>query len=230
LTYPLPKELGRITLFITRNKSGFGDMHVKYRLYNTNNSGILLNSKKKFACSTTYHLVSSAFEEFDKSKESFIGKIRADSQKHIYHVYDNGSTSNSTSPKNVNQRKELCILPFIDESEEPHCPISKSNISKLVEKYERGTENIVFQTEESKWDDEAQEYVLPFDTQIWEQSVKNFRLELKSGIPIDFNESPVFLEFGKVEKDRYQMTLRWPFSILAAFSVAVSAIEGPVIN
>lgn len=224
-------------------------MHVKYRLHNISNSGVLLNSKKKLTCSTTYHLVSSVYEEFNKSKESFVGKIRADSQKRVFHAYDNGKRAHCTSDENSKTRRELCaivhkkqsnkkicykkfdwIIPFIDESGEQHCPTSKDDKSSLSYQYETNSENIVFQTEEPKWSDETQEYILQFDSQIDKPSVKSFKLKHKSGMPECADESSVFLEFGKVNEDKYQMTLRWPFSIFTAFSVAISAIEAPVIN
>ena len=249
LIKPVPKQLGNVSLIMTRHKSGIGNMQTKFRLYNNNNSGILLNSKKKIACKTSYHLVLSAFEQFDKKKESFVGKIRADSSKHSYHIYDNGSSKHSTSLKNTQSRKELCaiahrknasqnsfvksfdcILPQIDEEGVQMCPEAKGEFSELADGYETSTNHIVMQTVEPKWNDKLQQYVLNFGSDADTKSVKNFKLELKSGIEVGSGESHEFLEFCKHEEDKFELTFRWPFSVMAAFSAAVSAIEAPVLN
>lgn len=54
-------------------------------------------------------------------------------------------------------------------------------------------------------------------------SVKNFQLVEQTPPEEEFEE--VVLEFGKSSNNEFSLTLRYPFSILNAFAIALSAFD-----
>lgn len=247
LMSPLPKSLGTVKLVFTRHRGGFANLNCKYRLYDETQKIFFLNSKKKVTCQTPYHLISCAFEAFDNTSVSYCGKLRADHSKHHYTVFDDGGSIKKIptllpqysrremcavvhkkhTEKSVYTKTFDCILPYIDDNGVQRCPQPINQHARLMDGYETGTENIVLQTVEAHWDKRKDRFTIDFSKRVKKKSIKNFQLRLKSGVPLDPDESDVFMEFGKMSKDTFAINVRWPFSLLAAFGVAVSACEAP---
>ena len=73
---PIPKEAGSILFKIIRNKSGFNMFFPKYTLILESTGEFIMNAKKRTGNMNSNYLVSYKEDEFDKKKESFIGKLR----------------------------------------------------------------------------------------------------------------------------------------------------------
>jgi len=68
-------------------------------------------------------------------------------------------------------------------------------------------------------------YVLEFSDNVKCSSIKNFQLVKRS--PSNNREEPseVFLEFGKISSSEFTLSLKWPFSIMNAFGIALSSFD-----
>lgn len=73
-----------------------------------------------------------------------------------------------------------------------------------------------------RWNDQVGAYVLNFNGRVTMASVKNFQLIA----PADHER--VALQFGRVGKNEFTMDLRWPFSPLQAFAVALSSFDSKI--
>lgn len=247
---PIPKKLGTLRFTVVRQKEGFANLGCRYILFNESEDTFFLNSKKKIACKTPYHTFSSTFGKFDKRYDSYLGKLRGDHSKHHYILFDCGATTKNFPTLNSEfVRKELCaivhkkpensdvytktfdcILPTFGDNGFPKCPSELNNKGRLMEDYLISKENIVFKTVPARYSKSAKQYIIDFDEKIEQKSVKNFQLRLHKGVPHDPIQSDIYLEFGKIKKDKFTLTVKWPFSIMAAFATAISGCEGSTVS
>jgi hypothetical protein len=77
---------------------------------------------------------------------------------------------------------------------------------------------LVFSNKEPKWNETVQAYVLNFNGRVDQASVKNFQL-------IMGDENYIFMQFGKVGKNDFNMDVQWPLSIFQAFTISLSSID-----
>lgn len=76
-----------------------------------------------------------------------------------------------------------------------------------------------FSTKEPNLSMETGKYELNFHGRVTQESGKNFQF-------IDtYDESKIYLQFGKVDKDHYVLDFAFPFSITQAFGIALTAFE-----
>lgn len=106
----IPKEKGTVCLTIVRKNNGFSRLYPKYTLLSDDGIRIpshivigsfILNAKKKAYNKSSNYLISMAEGEFEKEKESYIGKLRSLSGKSKYIIYDDGESA-SDFFKNAN--------------------------------------------------------------------------------------------------------------------------------
>lgn len=90
LRSPVPKSFGSMKLTIERKKGVLNRLCPKYYLTNSSGQVFLMNCKKNFKSKTPYYHMSTKMDEFDSDKESYLGKLRGNNCKDIYHLYDNG--------------------------------------------------------------------------------------------------------------------------------------------
>jgi len=90
----------------------------------------------------------------------------------------------------------------------------------LIEKYKEGKKEmmLIFHNKEPKWNETVQAYVLNFNGRVDQASVKNFQLIMS-------DENYIFMQFGKVAKNDFNMDVQWPLSIFQAFSICLSSID-----
>ena len=70
-----------------------------------------------------------------------------------------------------------------------------------------------------KWDDKFKCFRLNFKGRVKMRSVKNYKLCRT------YDDSVCISQFGKVEKDVFNIDVRYPFSIMQAFGVAISSLD-----
>jgi len=91
-----------------------------------------------------------------------------------------------------------------------HCQSSGSGVPHLVTTYVN---------KPPKWNDQIGAFVLNFNKRVTQASVKNFQL-IRSDDP-----DSVFLQFGRVAKDTFNLDFRHPISPFQAFSIALSSFD-----
>lgn len=242
----IPKELGVLKLTIYRKKSGFGNFSPKYFLFDEFKRVFLLNAKKKVANKTSNYLISLEDNNFSKDIDWFIGKVRSNHNKSKYLIYDNGENVDKNKYATQNQaRCELgyvaytqgknkvkgmrtieYIIPDLDEHQNPikFQPIENSDSISQKWVSDNNTGMIQFITQTPYWNEEKQKFMMAFSDRVKEASVKNFQLKYKS--KEESNESDeILLEFGRIDKDNFALTVKHPFSILNAFGLVLSTFD-----
>lgn len=77
----------------------------------------------------------------------------------------------------------------------------------------------VLQNKAPKWNESVGAYVLNFNGRVKLASVKNFQL-------VDRRDpEAIVLQFGKVDKDRFNMDFQHPMSAFQAFAICLSAFD-----
>jgi len=81
----------------------------------------------------------------------------------------------------------------------------------MIDKYKEGKKEmmLVFNNKEPKWNETVQAYVLNFNGRVDQASVKNFQL-------IMGDENYIFMQFGKIGKNEFNMDVQWPLSLFQA--------------
>merc|ERR1719382_2372785 len=79
----------------------------------------------------------------------------------------------------------------------------------------------VYQNKPPKWNEQIGAFVLNFNKRVTQASVKNFQLTNDDDSP----DPPVFLQFGRVGKDVFNMDFRHPFSPFQAFAICLSSFD-----
>ena len=69
------------------------------------------------------------------------------------------------------------------------------------------------------WNENVGAYVLNFYGRVTMASVKNFQLVDPEA------QSTVLLQFGRTDKDSFNMDLRWPLSPMQAFAITLSSFD-----
>lgn len=83
---------------------------------------------------------------------------------------------------------------------------------------------------------EYQAFVLNFNGRVEQPSVKNFQLvEESNGMLVIINQKPylrpnllenkVLLQFGRVDKNSFNMDFQWPLSPFQAFAICLSSFD-----
>lgn len=76
-----------------------------------------------------------------------------------------------------------------------------------------------YQNKPPKWNDQIGAYVLNFNKRVTEASVKNFQL-------ISANDpETVYLQFGRVDKEVFNLDFRSPISPFQAFAMCLSSFD-----
>ena len=235
---PLPKEVGILECTITRNKSGFNFWNPKYTLILSEGERFLLNGKKRGGNKTSNYLITLDQDSLKKKGKGFLGKLRANFMGTEFVIYDQGE--NPKKAKNESEmRRELAsvlyesnvlgskgprkmrvMIPAIDR-EDNICtwkPTDKGDT--MIDRYKEGTKDmmLVFHNKEPKWNEAVQAYVLNFNGRVDQASVKNFQLIMS-------DENYIFMQFGKIGKNDFNMDVQWPISLFQAFAISLSSID-----
>jgi len=82
------------------------------------------------------------------------------------------------------------------------------------------TEDIMFFfNKPPKWNEQVQAFVLNFNGRVDKASVKNFQL-------IDeYDDNKIYMQFGRIGKDDFNMDCAFPMSIFQAYGIALSSFD-----
>ncbi len=86
----------------------------------------------------------------------------------------------------------------------------------------------VFVNAMPKWNPIINAYVLNFDNNKFQPSIKNFKLlrqQNKTQITREGLDESTYLMFGRVSQDHFQLQFRHPFSLFQAFCLALTTFD-----
>mgnify|MGYP001946165182 CR=1 FL=1 len=235
LTTPIPKGAGVVKCRIRRNKSGMNKLFPMYSLYLTDEDLFLLASRKRPNNMLSNYLITLSENDLSREGSGFLGKLRKKNMIGTeFIVYDDGhSPEDGYSGKNT--RKELCAVtyapniigskgprkmqvavPSVDEDNN----VSEANVDLLQRIKDRKFNDVTYMiNKQPLWSEAVGAYVLNFYGRVTMASVKNFQLVCPE------DQSTVLLQFGRTDKDSFNMDLRWPLSPMQAFAITLSSFD-----
>lgn len=102
---------------------------------------------------------------------------------------------------------------------------SFTGFESLKESFKNNSPNMQhFINNPPKWSDEHQAFVLDFYNRVEKASVKNFQL-----VERDDDGFKVLLQFGKIDDNLYNLDYQYPFSLVQAFSIALSSCDNKLL-
>lgn len=228
--------------YIDRDRSLFGAQSFRCYLEGSEKqtSQRMMTAKKDSTTKTCYYLISMDESGGDRASPNMLGKLRGlDLISSQYLITDNGiSFDKSHTPSTY--RKELGVIFMEYESNRPssykiyvpkvnnsHAHIWQPSCTEntiLSKVSENKFDNLVkLVNKQPKWDAKIQAHVLNFQGRVKEASIKNFQLCIEG--PDGVASDEVVLQFGRVDKDRFCMDVKYPLSIFQAFSICISMLD-----
>jgi len=249
LLNPAPKSAGMIECRIIRDKAGLHKLFPKYVL-ETDAGVFLMTGKKRAHNKTSNYWISMSKAESSKESNSFVGKLRSGFLGLEFTGFSAGLNPKKIDPsiapvhaiqlarqelvavqyssalwgsKSRGPRKMTVLIPRVQPSgerivcrtmspeKEGLAAIAKSESNRhLVDSY---------QNKPPKWNETIGAFVLNFNRRVTQASVKNFQLTN--------SEDPdmVYLQFGRVGKDVFNMDFQYPFSPYQAFAICLSSFD-----
>lgn len=250
---PLPRNASMLQCRIIRDRNGLSNrLHPRYAM-ETDAGVFLMCAQKQKQNKTPNYAVSMSREDIGKESEAHLGKLRSDLMGLEWVAYSPGqnpckveqrmpaaaaiqlvreelagiqysSTFWSSAPKGP--RRMCVVLPRVQPNgERLSCRTLNPSVEGLLALKSSGRGNVLidtFQNKSPKWNDQIGAYTLNFNKRVTEASVKNFQL--------CSSEDPdtVFLQFGRISKDVFNMDFRHPLSPFQAFCICLSSFENKI--
>ncbi|CAG9331558.1 unnamed protein product [Blepharisma stoltei] len=239
LTNPIPRGI-MLQCNIRREKAGFGRLYPKYYLHISDGMTFLLAGKKRGGNRTSNYMITSNQKEFSVKSPSYLGKVRSNFIGTEFHLFDTGINPKHKGANPMNAREELGIvlyqsnilgskgprkmrvlIPAVNNAGDHYVwkPMNKDD--GMLKQYNAGNTSgmFCFFNKPPKWNEHVQAFVLNFNGRVDRASVKNFQLI------DDRDENKVYMQFGRVGDQNFNMDFQWPFSPLQAFGVALSSFD-----
>lgn len=247
---PAPKTAGMLQCRIIRDRSGISNrLHPKYTMEDDNGVFMMTAQKQMKNKTPNYSVMMQKNASKDaKDADSFLGKLRSDflgiewvaygpgmnpskmdpklshpqamqlvRQELVAVQYTSSKWGNAKGPRKMNvvmplvqANGERLVCRTLKPSDEGLISLSNNNSSSLVETYVNKS---------PKWNDKIGAYVLNFNKRVTEASVKNFQLCCSS------DPDTVYLQFGRVGKDVFNIDFKYPLSPFQAFAVCLSSFD-----
>ena len=114
------------------------------------------------------------------------------------------------------------LMPMVErDGTELIWPDSELEKETIAGKFaDNDVENLMFFfNKPPKWNEQVQAFVLNFNGRVDKASVKNFQL-------IDeYDDNKIYMQFGRVGKDQFNIDCAFPCSISQAFGIALSSFD-----
>lgn len=254
LTRPVARSTGVVECYIKRRNMGAGKLFPEYYLYTRNGDHFLMAAKKQGNKRTSNYHVTMHNRDFAKDSPDYLGKVRANFVGTEFQLFDRGGSSKekptdgAASFRDIGAsceelgvvvyaanvlgargpRKMQVYLPRVnmvdDRVEEWKGKEDMALPDAMLERVRRGdiSEFHHFINKPPRWNDQVKAYVLNFNGRVTMASVKNFQLVAPK------DHETVLLQFGRVDKHEFTMDVRWPFTPLQAFGVALSSFDSKI--
>lgn len=249
LVNPTPKHAGMVECRIIRQRGGLNKLFPKYTL--ESDSGVfLMIAKKQKHNKTSNYAISMSKSEMSKEADTFLGKLRSNFLGLEFVAYSSGMNPKKIDPWMAQYhalqlaRQELVAIQYSSSlwGAKPRGP---RKITVAVPRVEHTGERLVcrtlhpeqdgliamqksasphnaidtFQNKAPKWNEQIGAFVLNFNKRVTQASVKNFQLTSTD------DPDTVFLQFGRVGKDVFNVDFRYPFSPFQAFAICLSSFD-----
>jgi tubby-related protein 1 len=238
LMRPCPKGV-QIQCTIKRDKSGFNRWYPKYHCYLSHGTQYLMSAKKRSANKTSNYLISYKQGELKKSSLYNLGKLRSNFMGTEFNLFDSGQNPKKSHDKQLfrenlgviiyesnllgarGPRKMKVLVPEVRPTGEiyqfkPDNP--KEGILNNVKNNKLEGIKVMF-NKPPKWNDQVQAYVLNFNGRVEKPSVKNFQLIDEQ------DEDRIYMQFGRVSGDTFNMDFEWPLSLYQAYAICLSSFD-----
>jgi len=242
---PAPREAGMMLCRIVRDRNGIHNkLHPKYSM-ETEDGVFLMTAQKQMKNKTANYAVSmSRNATHSRDEENFVGKLRSDFLGLEWTAYGPGLNplkADASMPQLI--REELLavqyvaskwgastrgpqqmtvIMPHVQEGERLACRTmtpQTDGLLALQRSPDSGRYIDRYRNKQPKWNEQKGAYVLNFNKRVTEASVKNFQL-----VDAD-NPEIMYLQFGRVGKDSFNLDFRHPLSPFQAFTLCLSCFD-----
>jgi len=188
----------------------------------------MLTGKKRGMNSTSNYMITIDQQKFQKDVNGYLGKVRSNFLGTEFYIFDSkenpkkaGEAAEVRQSHGVIQyetnvlgskgpRRMKVLLPMVSKDGEqliwPDTEVETDTIQGKMALNE--TEDVMFFfNKPPKWNEQVQAFVLNFNGRVDKASVKNFQL-------VDqFDDSKIYMQFGRVGKDSFNMDCAFPFSL-----------------
>jgi len=247
---PAPKHAGMFQCRMTRERgSGLNKLYPKYTL-ETDDGVFLMTAKKQPQNKTSNYSITMSKTETGKDPEVFLGKLRSDFLGVEFVAYGPGMnpakidkklppgaafqqtrqelaavqyTSSLSGAKKTAPRKMTAIIPRVQPNgERLVCQTLNPDTEGLIALFKSASATNMLETYRNKvpkWSDKIGAYVLNFNKRVTQASVKNFQLVNET------DPDTVMLQFGRVDKEVFNLDFSYPLSPFQAFAMCLSSFD-----
>lgn len=244
---PTPKHAGMIECRITRDRTGL-KLFPKYKL-ETESGVFLMAAQKENHNKTSNYTLSMSRAEVTKDNDNFLGKLRSSFLGLEFTAYGPGLNPKKIDPtmsqvhavqlarqelagiqyssslwgsKPRGPRKMTAVIPRVTPSGERlvcHTLHPETEGLFALQKANALDQMDLYQNKPPKWNEQIGAFVLNFNKRVTQASVKNFQLTSAD------DPDTVYLQFGRVGKEEFNMDFRYPLSPFQAFAICLSSFD-----
>lgn len=249
LLNPSPKHAGMVECRIIRERGGLNKLFPKY-IVESDSGVFLMTAKKQKHNKTSNYAISMSRSDAVKDSDSFLGKLRSNFLGLEFISYGTGLNPKKIDPtmsqvhaiqlarqemvavqyssslwgtKPRGPRKMFAVIPRVQPSgERLVCRTLHPDTEGLLAMHKGSTpSNLIdcYHNKPPKWNEQIGAFVLNFNKRVTQASVKNFQLTNSE------DPDTVYLQFGRVGKDVFNMDFRHPFSPFQAFAICLSSFD-----
>jgi len=245
---PAAKDGGMVECRMIRERSRSNWLQPRYILETEEGTFLMSAKKETNNHSAQYVLSLSEGEDSAKNSDMLLGTIRSNFLGLEFVAYDTGLSPQrlSCSMPEVHalqlvrheiaavqyrsklwgskprgpRKMEVAIPKILANGEVTVCRTLRPESEGLMAQLKNESPSVsVFRNKQPKWNELIGAFVLNFNKRVTQASVKNFQLTSDEDI------DTVTLQFGRIEKDAFNMDFRHPFSPLQAFIICLSAFD-----
>lgn len=246
---PVPKSAGILQCRVVRDRSNISTkLHPKYTMQSDAGT-FMMTAQKQVKNKTSNYAISMSSKTNGKAdNEAFLGKLRSDFLGIEWVAYGPGQnpaksdlktpqalgaireelvaiqyTASKWGATSKGPRKMGVIIPRVaPNGERLECRTMNPQAEGLLalQKQSEGSQMIdTYLNKPPNWSDQIGAYVLNFNKRVTEASVKNFQL-INSA-----DSDTVYLQFGRVGKEVFNLDFRHPISPFQAFAMCLSSFD-----
>jgi len=249
LLNPAPKQAGMLECRIIRERNGLNKLYPKYTLETDSGTFLMTAKKQKHNKTSNYNICASKTEN-SKDSDTWLGKLRSNflglefvafgtglnpkkidmsmgaahalqlARQELCGIQYSSSLWGGTKPRGP--RKMTAVIPRVQRGERLICRTLTPESEGLVALQRSGTANHLIDTfvnKPPKWNEQIGAFVLNFNKRVTQASVKNFQLTSTD------DPDTVYLQFGRVGRDVFNVDFRYPFSPYQAFAICLSSFD-----
>lgn len=187
---------------------------------------------------TPYYILSTDPKCFDNDSESYVGKLRSNWSSTEYTCFGTGKNPKNETLRERN-REELIAVKFTKAGKAPRrmevvLPLVHSNGIRETCRPASEKDGLMAQTGNDEnpsfiryvsklptWDETRKTFTMDFHERVRRSSLKNFQLIDADGP----NETWPIVQFGRWDSNTFNLDATYPFSILQAFSAALTTFD-----